>query len=217
MVAEVPPSGRFLLDLDTSHHLLTVLRLERLGQVQVTDGGGRVATARLVEVRGKQAALEILSLIEVAAPLRRVVVLGIPKGPLLEEALTLGTEAGATEFRLVQARYSQPSYLKMERLERVLRMSATQCKRSFLPTLSGPLRLEEALADLPEIRWLGAQGAPVREGTPEEAALAIGPEGGWAAEEQLYLEDQGFVAVGLGPFVLRNPTAVAVGLARLYA
>jgi 16S rRNA (uracil1498-N3)-methyltransferase len=162
------------------------------------------------------AELEVLHTIEEAPPLERVVLLGMPKGPLLEEALTLGTEAGATAFRLITARYSQPHPPRMDRLEKVLRVAATQCRRSHLPLLRGPGSLREALVDLPAERWLGAQGAAGANGIHGPAALAIGPEGGWSPEETTLLLENGFREVGLGPFVLRNPTAVAVGLGRLF-
>ena len=216
VVPELPVSGRFSADEDGSHHLLRVLRLERLATVQVSDGNGREGVARLVEVRGGTAILEVETVTEVAPPLERVVLLGMPKGPLLEEALTLGTEAGATEFRLISARFSQPWPAKMERLERVMRFAATQCRRSHLPRLRGPLSLTESLSELPATRWLGTQGAVTLAGPSAPAALAIGPEGGWSQEETAILKDHGFVEVGLGPFVLRNPTAVAVGLGRLF-
>lgn len=216
VVPELPSQGRFTADADASHHLLRVLRLERMGEVRVSNGQGREGVARLVEVRGGLAELEVLHTAEEAPPLERVVLLGIPKGPLLEEALTLGTEAGATAFRLVAARYSQPHPLRLDRLEKVLRVAASQCRRSHLPLLQGPCSLKEALVALPEERWLGAQGATAAAGVGGPAALAIGPEGGWSLDETILLLENGFREVGLGPFVLRNPTAVAVGLGRLF-
>ena len=216
IVPLLPDSGRFRIDADGSHHLLHVLRMERQGHLQVSDGQGRKGMVRLVDVRGGIAELEVETTEEVPPPLERVVLLGIPKGPLLEEALTLGTEAGATGYRLIQARYSQTGATRTERLERVLRVACTQCHRSHLPRLAGPMRLEEALLSLPALRWVGVHGAAAPPAAATAAALAIGPEGGWSPEEYAVLHEHHFLPAGLGPFVLRNPTAVAVGLGRLF-
>ncbi len=43
--------------------------------------------------------------------------------------------------------------------------------------------------------------------------LAIGPEGGWAAQEKLRLREAGFLPMGLGPRVLRGETAAMVAVA----
>jgi 16S rRNA (uracil1498-N3)-methyltransferase len=43
--------------------------------------------------------------------------------------------------------------------------------------------------------------------------LAIGPEGGWTAEELKLLSDSGWTAVSLGPTILRAETAVIAACA----
>jgi len=44
-------------------------------------------------------------------------------------------------------------------------------------------------------------------------ALAIGPEGGWTAEEMALFSEQGWKHVTLGPRILRAETAAIAGLA----
>jgi 16S rRNA (uracil1498-N3)-methyltransferase len=44
-------------------------------------------------------------------------------------------------------------------------------------------------------------------------ALAIGPEGGWTAEEMAVFSEQGWKHVTLGPRILRAETAAIAGLA----
>ena len=44
-------------------------------------------------------------------------------------------------------------------------------------------------------------------------ALAIGPEGGWTAEEMTLFSDAGWKHVTLGPRILRAETATIAGLA----
>ncbi|HNC96145.1 MAG TPA: 16S rRNA (uracil(1498)-N(3))-methyltransferase, partial [Myxococcota bacterium] len=80
----------------------------------------------------------------------------------------------------------------------------------------GPVDLSAAVADLPPARFLAEAGAPALASCAEAATLAIGPEGGFHPEEISFFQEAGFVPAGLGPHILRNPTAVAVGLGRLF-
>lgn len=216
LLATLPQEGSFLADSDGSHHLLNVLRLERGALLTVTDGRGLAGEARVVGVERGLARLELLQLHQLPPPLPRILLLGTPKPALLEEALTLGTEAGATHFRLLRCRYSQNIPLRQDRLEKILRTAASQCRRSWLPTIGGPVDISAAVADLPPARFLAAAGEAPLAGCAEPAALAIGPEGGFHEEEISFFVGAGFVPAGLGPYILRNPTAVAVGLGRLF-
>ena len=216
LLPSLPEEGSFLADPDGSHHLLHVLRLERGALLTVSDGRGLEGEARLTSVERNLARLELVQLRRLPPPLPRLVLLGVPKPALLEEALTLGTEAGATTFRLLRCRYSQVLPLRQDRLEKILRTAATQCRRSWLPTIEGPLDLSAAVADLPPTRFLAEAGAPALASCAEAATLAIGPEGGFHPEEISFFQEAGFVPAGLGPHILRNPTAVAVGLGRLF-
>jgi len=47
----------------------------------------------------------------------------------------------------------------------------------------------------------------------ESVALAIGPEGGWTAEEMVLFSESGWRHVTLGPRILRAETAAIAGLA----
>jgi 16S rRNA (uracil1498-N3)-methyltransferase len=138
----------------------------------------------------------------------------MPKGPLLDEALTLATEAGATEVRLVRARRSPPGEPKLDRLDRVVRAAVTQCGRAAIPELRAPTSWTDALDGCPEARWLAdADGDDAPPPTASPLAVAVGPEGGLDAEERALLVGAGFLPVRLGPHTLRSPTAVAAALA----
>jgi 16S rRNA (uracil1498-N3)-methyltransferase len=95
----------------------------------------------------------------------------------------------------------------VERLRRVVREAASQCRRARLPEVTDVCRLEEvaALAGAP-VALAEAGGGP-----PELAGsvVAIGPEGGWDPAER-----QSFgPTIGLGATVLRAETAaVAAGV-----
>src|SRR6185437_3411890 len=46
-----------------------------------------------------------------------------------------------------------------------------------------------------------------------EIRLAVGPEGGWAAEEEALFDDEGWKPVSLGPRILRAETAAVTAMA----
>ncbi len=211
-----PPGARVRVEAGASHHLLRVIRLARGERVQVVDGAGAVGVAVLEGVEDDLALLCVESRVERAVGPARVVILGVPKPALVEEAVTLGTEAGATAFLLVRARRSPPGEVRTERLSRVLQAAVTQCGRADAPTLSAPGSLAAALASVPVegARWLGDPAGDAPSPVPGPLTLAVGPEGGWDADEVARLVEAGFAPVAFGPHVLRAPTAVAVGLGR---
>jgi 16S rRNA (uracil1498-N3)-methyltransferase len=92
----------------------------------------------------------------------------------------------------------------VERLRRVAREAAAQCRRARLPKVTDPCRLED-LADVAgaPVTLADAGGGPPR---LDGSLLAIGPEGGWDPVER-----QSFgPTVGLGATVLRAETAAVV-------
>lgn len=215
--ARGPVGERIIAGKAESHHLLDVQRVARGRMVRVSDGAGWQGDAELVGVEDGCAVLEVRAIAVSGDVPERVIVLGMPKATSLEEALVLGTEAGATTFVLVRASRSPPGDVRADRIERVLRATLTQCGRSGVPVIRRAA--VGALGALPERRYVatpGATGAATDQAGSDGAALAVGPEGGWTEEEQGLLVAAGFLPLGLGPFILRTPTAVAVGLGRLW-
>ncbi|GDX81512.1 ribosomal RNA small subunit methyltransferase E [Deltaproteobacteria bacterium] len=221
-------AGALRLGAPESHHLLRVICLPRGGSVRVTDGTGNEAHATLDDVLDGLACLTVGALTTAAPPPPCVVLLGMPKPALLEEAVTLGVECGATALWLVNAARSLPVAPRLDRLERVIDAALKQCRRADRPALSAFSSIDGAIrAAPPGARFLAAPGgasaaeawsaaAPQRNGDAAYS-LAIGPEGGWTPGEIDALLTAHFVTVNLGTAILRAPTAVAAGLSALNA
>ena len=103
---------------------------------------------------------------------------------------------------------------RLERWRRVALASVKQSRRAVLPEIRLPLTLETALGEpaaalrvmlvepsaSTKVDTLAVfQHAPA----PPDAALFVGPEGGWAAEEWAAAAAQGVRLVTLGPRTLR--------------
>jgi 16S rRNA (uracil1498-N3)-methyltransferase len=99
--------------------------------------------------------------------------------------------------------------LNVERLRRVSREAAMQCRRVHLPALSW-------LATFPAAGALAGAAIADREGAPASLGhptVLVGPEGGWSPQERAV----GLPSVALGPHVLRAETAAIAAGALLVA
>ncbi len=213
----VVPGDRTLSPRE-SHHLLHVLRATPGDVVRVTDGAGLEAEAVVIAERTGVALLRVGQPLHRSRSPTRIVLLGQPRPALVEEALILGTELGATSFWLTRCENGHPAEVRSERLGRILDGALKQCRRADRPTLLSYPRLTDALAALPDVpRFVGALGGPpaLHDAPLPAVVLAIGPEGGWHLDELQRLNAAGFLALGLGAHILRAPTAVAAGLTAL--
>ena len=210
------PGQQSILDAASSHHLLDVIRHARGAALLLWDGQGNQAEGILDDVRDGRAVVRITGPVHQAAPAHAVhLILGLPKGPAADLAIRMAVEAGATQIHPVWAAHTQGRPDKGKRWQRIAESAAQQCGRADLPVVHTPVGLLQCLNTLPapiELRVAlpGAERLPSANG---DCAIAIGPEGGWNASEVAQLLDYGAIAMGLGTWVLRTDTAVAVGVA----
>jgi 16S rRNA (uracil1498-N3)-methyltransferase len=208
---------------DDQHHLARVLRLRPGELVVAADGRGGW---RMCEFRGATAAEggRAGRMLDAVGPLRAdprpspelTLAFAPAKGDRPEWVVQKVTELGIDRILLLSVRRSVVRWSAdraeraLDRLRRISLEAAAQCRRVWLPELSGPLGLGE----------LSASGAAVglalaQRGEPALGAgcraVAVGPEGGWDAEEL----DLGLPMVGLGPLVLRAETASVAAAAAL--
>lgn len=216
MPALPAPGERTALDRTPAHHLLDVLRIRRGERVRIFDGSGLEADALLVEVTDGVPWLEVVGPARSACPPHPLhVLLAIAKGPAMDAAIRMVTEAGATHLHPILTARSVPKGDRADRWERIAASAAQQCGRADVPTLAALDRLDGALAQLPagldaRVAVPGAAPLAAAEGP---AAVLIGPEGGLTTEEVDRALAAGFRAMGLGRFVLRAETAAAVAVA----
>jgi len=209
---------RVVLEPGPSHHLLRVCRLPRGASLVAFDGEGHHAGAVLCDVRADgRAVLELTEEPTRAAPASPLwVVVSVLKGPAMERALRMGTEAGATHFVPSLCERTVARGDRRRRWERVVQSAAQQCGRADVPEIAPVQPLRAAAASVPAelSRFVAAPGAGAPT-TRRGASVAIGPEGGWTDRELDALQGDGWEPIGLGSWVLRADTAVAVAVATL--
>lgn len=191
------------LDPADEHHLRRVLRLGDGAPLCIADGSGRWRPVRLGAELDPDGEDRIV-------PERRpalCVATAIPKGDRPEWLVQKLTELGVDRIVLLAAERSvvrwrgERADRHLERLGRVAREAAMQCRRVRLPVVSGPTA-PEALAG-PGTVVADPDGGPVDTGI---TTVLIGPEGGWTTTERERLGP----SIALGSTVLRTETAAVV-------
>ncbi len=209
------PGSRLTIDREGSHHLLDVVRIQRGEQVLVFDGLGSEAPATLTDVEDGVAVLTIDGPPRSASPTHPLhLVLAVLKGPAMDDAIRMATEAGATCIRPFLASRSIARGERVDRWERVASSAAQQCGRGDVPEVLAPTDLAGALAGLSGCElFVAMPGAARAEPAHGAAAVVVGPEGGLTEVEVRTILAAGGRPVGLGRFVLRADTAAAVAVA----
>ncbi len=162
-------------------------------------------------------------------PLPLTLILALPRPKVLNRVIASATSLGVKRIFLINAWRVEKSYWKSPRLseenlllQRILGLE--QAKDTMLPAIELRRLFRPFVEDeLPSIARdsLSLVAHPIASRECPRAVnalvtLAIGPEGGFIAQEVSSLERVGFEAVSLGERVLRVETAVAALIARLF-
>ncbi len=206
-----------------AHHLVTVRR-RKAGRVVATDGCGHVAEAA-VERDRREVRLHV-GTVHQRPPVRGDVTLalGALQGQAMERAVQHSVEVGVERLIPLHTERSQLScdvmWSRMDRWKEIGRQALKQCRRSWLLEIHEPMGLEQLVQAVPASRGLVGDpngAAPDQVAVPQAPVLLIGPEGGLTEDEMKMLVTAGWRTVALGEFILRAPTAAAVGAAWLVA
>jgi 16S rRNA (uracil1498-N3)-methyltransferase len=195
-----------------AHHLAVVCRVRPGDRVTLFNGDGYQYPARVTEASKRGVRLEVEAAeessreldfcLEVAAPLPRG-----DRGQFLVEKLT---ELGVTDFVPLRTARSVVHPKDVDKLRRHVIEASKQCGRNVLMGVAPVIDWSEYVSrsDLPRTRLLAHPGgesiAPLQ---GEDAACAVGPEGGFTDEEVALARKAGWRVVGLGNRILRVETA----------
>ncbi len=195
------------LSRDDEHHLRAVLRARRGEEIVVTDGRGSWSLCEVAEI-----GLTRVSPVELDPATAPTTLYLVPlKGDRSEWAVAKATELGVSRIvplvskRLV-VKFNDDTQRKiLARWRRIASEAVGQCRRTYDVIVDEPMNVSDvpvnvAVADFDGSGdWTGV------------TAVAIGPEGGWAADEWPLAHRR----VSLGPTVLRAETAGVVAASLL--
>lgn len=205
-------------------HLARVLRAQP-GQVFDVVANGFLHRAEVISVDEREVTFALHEELETEAALPVHLLMAVFKFDHMEWGIEKATELGAQRITPVLARrtekhLSQAAAKRVERWRRIVREAAQQSRRCDVPEMDDPISLNAALARvsattrllLAETEQENSLKAALTQGAAS-VALAIGPEGGWTAEEMELFSGSGWKHVTLGPRILRAETAAIAGLA----
>jgi 16S rRNA (uracil1498-N3)-methyltransferase len=209
-------------------HLARVLRAAP-GQVYDIVAGGFLYRAEIASVQPGEVVFALHEELETEVSLPLHLLLAVFKFDHMEWAIEKATELGVDRITPVLARrtekhLSQAAAKRTERWRRIALESSKQSRRTTIPTIAEPASLKSALENTTEpVRLLLSEteqettiaSALSGETVSSSYALAIGPEGGWTAEEMDLFVAHQWQPVTLGPRILRAETAAISAIAVL--
>jgi 16S rRNA (uracil1498-N3)-methyltransferase len=194
--------------------------------------GGRVLRAQVAAVSINEVRFNLVSELEAEPALPLTLVVAIYKFDHMEWAIEKATELGVAAIAPVIARrtekhLAEAAAARVERWRRIVHEAAQQSRRSDVPLVSDPVPLParvRAASDAVRIVLAEQERTTTLRHALEEALaaaetdmptleIAIGPEGGWAPEEEALFDANGWRAASLGPRILRAETAAISAMA----
>jgi len=238
VLAVAPDEGAPCLTPEDTQHALRVLRVA-VGETLIgLDGRGAAWPLRVTAADRRSLAVAVAGEPERApAPGSAAgagpaveVALSLPRGNRAEDLMGTLTQLGIQRLTPLVLRRSPPhareaGAARRERLLRAGREASKQCGRLWFPEVGEPSTLSAWLAARAEgaaLAWLdpyAAEGLLGWDAAHRAAplALAFGPEGGFAPEEEAALAAHGARRARLGGHVLRLETAAAAAVAVVMA
>jgi 16S rRNA (uracil1498-N3)-methyltransferase len=206
---------------DAAHHI-RVVRLALGDRVALRDGCGHTASGRLVRIKKSHALVEVEDTAEMEPPPPIHLLLPVADRDrmlwLAEKAAELNVASWRPVLwqrsRSVSPRGDGPVFRGKVQGRMVSAM--LQSRSAWLPELFPEATPDRAIAAAPENGRivLDTAGIPMPSmGVAAPVTLAIGPEGGFEAEELEQLAAARFTLCTLGPSILRFETAAVAAVA----
>jgi len=213
--------GPLRIDGPPAHYLVQVMRLKAGDPVKLFDDrtGEWLGIAQAVGKR--DLVLDVTERLREREPVPDLWLCAAPiKKGRIDWVAEKACELGVARLAPVLTRRAVVDKLNLDRLRSHMIEAAEQCGRTALPELVAPVKLPALLRDWPEGRTLffadetgGASAAQAMQAHKGPAAILVGPEGGFDAEERdaIRAHPQA-VGISLGPRILRAETAAAAAV-----
>ena len=217
--------------------MIRVLRAQTGMEADVV-AGGKVFHSVVAAISGHgpggspEVRFNLIAEVESEPAMPVTLVMSIFKFDHMDWAIEKATELGVAAIAPVIARrtekhLAQGAAKRVERWRRIAHEASQQSRRSDVPVIHDAVKLvdrvkgdsESKLIVLAEqersitLRSSLQQAIAAAGESMPELDLAIGPEGGWAPEEEAGFDAHGWQSVSLGPRILRAETAAISALA----
>ncbi len=219
----------FVLNEETSKHVVQVLRMQNGEQLQLTDGTGNLFTAEITDNNRKNCAVKILNTTSKQRPAINVTIaISLVKNSnRFEWFLEKATEIGVSEIVPLLCNRTEKQHFRHDRMKNILISAMLQSQQTRLPVVHEPTKYIEYIRNITEKGFQQKFIAHCEEETSKEQLVAkllkvskerlilIGPEGDFTNDEIAEALQNNFSPVALGNTRLRTETAGVVAASLL--
>jgi len=211
------------------HHISHVFRKKINDELQLTNGKGLLASAKIISIKKKDIEVEILKIHSIKRSQPEMAA----AFPLLKNKhdfmiVEKLTELGVKEFfPITTARtVRKPSFNTVEKFEKIAVAATKQCDNAFLPKVYTCTEIKELVQNLKNKNYLPVVALEFGEhkliseivsDLQQPVCLIIGPEGGFTKEEAEFLQVNEVIPFTLGNHILRAETAAIAAVSQLLA
>lgn len=215
---------QFVLNEETSRHVVQVLRMQHGEYLLLTDGNGNLFNAEIIDDSRKKCAVKILSVSTQPPPTKKntVAISLVKNSTRFEWFIEKATEIGINEIVPLLCIRTEKQHFRRDRMKSILTSSMLQSQQSWLPQLHEPVKYNEYLKYVKESTDVQKFIAHCEEENFKEQLansiltnstarlILIGPEGDFTKEEIAEALQNNFLPVSLGNTRLRTETAGVV-------
>ncbi|MBA3066095.1 16S rRNA (uracil(1498)-N(3))-methyltransferase [bacterium] len=208
---------------EEAHHIINVRRLKTGDIINIFDGDGHSASARIENIRKNPAHVEISILEKRSHPVKDVEIrlfLSVIKSSAMKIAVQKCTELGVTRISPLRTSRTVSRTTNRNQLEKIIINACGQCGRYYIPSLDEVKDFLIGIKDYSQdctagfILLEGRGPLKIREKT-RKIAIFVGPEGGFTDSEIDSAAEAGLTQVSIGTCTLRSETAAIAALARV--
>jgi 16S rRNA (uracil1498-N3)-methyltransferase len=219
--------GLHSLSKEESFHAVKVLRIRVGDEVNLMDGKGTIAKAKIVEANASETKVEVLELKLYPQKNYQLHIAIAPNKSMdrFEWFLEKATELGISEITPIYTQRTIRTKLRFDRLEKILMAAMKQSMNPYLPKLNEAIDFKSFFQNIPadtnkliahcmDGEKLSLKTAIEKSSSPNFICL-IGPEGDFTPDEVQMTLDHNFQTISLGEDRLRTETAAVFVLAGL--
>ena len=220
--SELTVGSMVVLTEKQCNYVANVLRMKKGESLNLFDGKSGEYKAEITDISKKQCVLKVVSKQGDFQPSPDLWLLFSPlKKDNTDLVIQKATELGVRKIIPVITMRTNAERVRTERFEAQSIEAAEQCRRTDVPEIESPKKLDDLLNGWPDDRTLfflneRGSGASILEKMREhqgKAAVLIGPEGGFDEDEiKKVLKNPKSCDISLGRRILRAETAVIAAL-----
>ncbi len=204
--------GAYQLDGEEFRHF-KVLRLKAGGQIDITDGLGKIYNATITDVKKTSCNFSIKNVTSIPRRSHSIHIAIAPTKNLdrIEWFVEKATEIGIEEISFINCKTSERKVVNLDRLQKKAISAMKQSGQAWLPKINAIRPFNKVLVsnDLKFIAHVDSSNTTHLKDTDTNAnyLVLIGPEGDFVQDEIELALKEGFKKVTLGTSTLRTETA----------